>query len=161
MTLTQSDYVSVPARAGALDFALPTSLVFLPENFEAAEVGEELRFRGEATTVAKLLRQAGVPIERLGSSRETAFVHNKSHDWALPVIFVGAELMKQSPDMVGMAIELIRDYVVRLFEGTAEKKIKTEVVIEDRQRKRYHKITYEGDAAGLGELAKLVKRLGK
>jgi hypothetical protein len=159
MTISQSDYPSVTDRAGELGVQLPGGLVFLPENFQTAEAGDELRFRGEATTVAKLFRQVGLTIERLGTPDQSAFIHNKSHDWALPIIFVGAELMQQSPDVVRTAIELIRDHVVKLFEGTADKKIKTEVVIEDRRRQRYQKITYEGDAAGLGEVAKLIGRM--
>jgi hypothetical protein len=159
MTIARSNYVSVPARAAALGYTVPDGLVFLPDNFEAAQEGDQLRLQGEATTISKLLRQEGILIERLGPSSETAFIHNRSHDWALPIIFVGAELMKQSPDMIGTAIDVIRDYLIKLFEGTAGKKIKAEIVLEERRGKRYQKITYEGDAEGLSELEKLCKRL--
>jgi len=159
MTVVQSDFVSVRERAAALGQPLPEGLVFLPENFEKSERGDEMQFRGEATTVTKILRQAGLPVARLGPDDQIAFIHNRSHDWALPVIFIGAELMKQSPDMVGMVIDLIRDYVIGQFRGTSDKKIKTEIVIEDRARKTYRKFTYEGDPAGLDELGRLIKRL--
>lgn len=161
MSVSISNYPSVSERAEALGCALPVGLVFLPEGFENVNSEDEFRFRGEGTTVTKLLRSAGIPITRLGAADHApAYIHNRSADWALPVIFIGTELIKQSPDLVSLAVSTIQGYVLDLFKGDAGKReVKAEIVVEDRRNKTYKRVQYEGPADGLKELTAAVNKL--
>jgi len=163
MTITTSAYVAVPARAAELGSIIPAGLVFLPANFESAIPGEDFRFRGEASTVTKLLAVAGIPVNRLSTGQQRpAFIHNHSHDWTLPIIFVGTELLKQSPDILSAALGVIQDYVIDLFKGVTDARtITAEVVIEDRRAQQYKRLTYEGSPEGLRELTGAIKALSR
>lgn len=163
MSVAISSFTSVPERAAELKCVLPVSLVFLPANFEEAGILDEFRFNGEVSTVTKVLKSAGIPIARLATpEREQAFVHNRSHDWVLPLIFISAELLKQNPDMISAALDAVKDYVSDFFKGvTGKRNIKAELVIEDRREKKYKKFTYEGSPEGLKELSKSIKSLNR
>jgi hypothetical protein len=157
--ITTGVYGDVRERATALGCTLSNGLTFLPDNLERVATADDLVVRGEVTTLRKVLTHGGVPSTVLAgdSARSPGFVHNKSHDWAVPVIFVSAELMKTSPDMIGLAIDLIRDYAVSLFKGVgADRSVKAEIVVELTEDGTFQKITYEGAAEGLSEITKMV-----
>lgn len=159
MKTTTSDFVDVPTRSAQLGCALPTGLTLLPNNFESAQPGEEFLFQGQTATVMKVLKAANITLAKFGSTaRSEAFIHNKSHDWALPIIFIGYELMKQNPDLLGFVLSKIQDYALDLFKETVVgRHVKAEVVIETRRGRKYKKISYEGDPSGLKDFAKVVK----
>lgn len=163
MSLMISDFPAVEARAVELGSRLPEGLVFLPTNFANAAAGDELRFLSEASTIAKILRGSGVSITRLsGRDHHEAFIHNRNQDWALPMIYIGSELLKQSPDMVTLALSALQDYVLEKFKGlTSSQTITAEVVIEDRRRKQTKRISYEGPPDGFREFTAMVKKLAR
>ncbi len=160
--ITVEDYLDVPARADALGCALGNVLTFLPDNFESAASADDFLVRGEVTTIRKVLKAGGVASAVLSAeqARPAGFVHNKSHDWAVPVLFIGSELLKTSPDLPGMAIDLIRDYATGLFTGSGkDRQAKVEIVVERSKQRSYRKISYEGDVAGLDTLAQVITEL--
>lgn len=157
--ITTGHYVDVRARAAVLGCALGNALTFLPDNLEGVATADDLVIRGEVTSLRKVLMHGGVPSSVLAGdgARPPGFVHNQSHDWAVPVIFVSAELMKTSPEMISVAIDLIRDYAVSLFMGSGtDRRVKAEIVVERTKDGTFQKITYEGPAAGIGEITKMV-----
>ncbi len=160
MTTTIEDYLPVRARAQDLGCELSGGLVMLPENFGSAVAGDDLHFRSETSTVRKLLRAGGLEAERLRTDRDlTMFVHNRSYDWAVPAIFIGTEVLKADPDVVSVVIDLIRDHMKELFGGaTGGRKVSLEVIVENG-RGRCRKVRYEGDAAGLKEVERIVRSM--
>jgi len=163
MGVEVSAFQPVPTRADELGCTMPSGFLILPENFEEAKQGDELRFAGEAATALKLLQSAGLPATKLTSLENTeGFVHNHSADWALPIIFIGSELLKQNPDMVTLAIGVMQNHVLELFKGVKMRpKIKAEVVIEDKRTAQYKRLTYEGDVDGLRELTATIKAMSR
>jgi len=138
---------------------LESIITFLPDNFESAETPNDFVVRGEVTTIRKVLAAGGIATATLSAPSATppGFIHNKSHDWAVPVIFVAAELVKTTPDLVAAVIDLIRDYAVSLFKGRgADKRVKIEIVVERERTRTYQKITYDGDVAGLESAIEMV-----
>ena len=154
-----SNYPSVAARAEELGLALPFGLVLLPVNFEIAQPGDELRFTAEAVTVGKILAQGGLGATRLGAeTRPEVYIHNRSADWIIPLIFVGGELAK-TPDIFAAAIGLIQTYLIDHLKGPGSsggKKVKAEIVVENSKTGECRRISYDGDASGLKDLAKVV-----
>lgn len=161
--ITTTRYVDVAQRAAELGAMLVPGLIFLPDNFESATTEDELRFHGEATTLAKIFRAQGLSVTRLGAeSQPTAFIHNRSHDWAMPILFIGAELLKQNPDMISQALGLVQQYVLDQFKGvTGERKVVAELVVEDRKAGLYNRLTYDGPPEGLNTLAAALKALAR
>lgn len=160
--LSSEEYLDVRERAEALQCSLEPVLTFMPGNLEDAASANDFVIRGEVTTIRKVLEGGGVPTATLGAGRDhpPGFIHNKSHDWAAPIIFVSAELMKTSPDLIGVAIDLIRDYALSIFKGSgSDKRVKLEVVVERDERRTYQKVTYEGDVAGLETVADMVLKV--
>ena len=159
MTIEVSELPDLATQLAKLDCEMPATLAFLPSNLETEGDPAKLAVQGQATTLTKVLRRGGIEITTLLPPAVTpGFIHNKSHDWIAPVIFVSAELMKTSPDLVGAAIDLVRDYLISLFKGgSTAKAIKAEIVIEKRKRGAYQKIVYDGDIEGLRTLADMAR----
>jgi hypothetical protein len=100
-----------------------------------------------------------LPLEDfLPSGERPRFVHNKSHDWAA-FIFVSAALLANDPSAVTVALGIISNYLTDIFKGTPDKKIKLDVAVERRGDHICKKLTYEGDAAGLAQIADTVLRI--
>lgn len=163
MPVTTTRYLDVAQRADELGVDLPPGPAFLPDNFEAAAADGTLHFHSEVTTLRKILAAGGINATGLGAgSHSHAFIHNRSHDWAMPVLFIGAELLKQNPDLISQALSLVQQYVIDRFKGiTGGRAIKAELVVEDRKAGQYKRLTYEGPPEGLGELTKALKALGR
>lgn len=162
MMIEVEDYLDVRERAEALGCELGSIITFLPSNLDIATSADDFIVRGEITTIRKVLNFGGVPSSMLSAkgAPSPGFVHNKSHDWAVPIIFIGAEMLKTAPDIVSVTIDLIRDYALDLFKGIgADKKVKAEIVVERSQGRTYQKVTYEGDVSGLNTLAEMVSRI--
>ncbi|MDB5584966.1 MAG: hypothetical protein JWR80_10142 [Bradyrhizobium sp.] len=159
MAITIDDYVDVAQQAQDLGSSLPPGLALLPRDFEKLTPGADFLFDGQATTLEKILRGRGVEVARLEApGTGTAFIHNKSHDWVVPVMFIGSELLKSDPNLVSACIDIVKDHILERFKGI-NPKIKASIVVERTHSKSSTRITYEGDAAGLGQLAKVIREL--
>jgi hypothetical protein len=159
MSVDITDYVDVDSRMEQLGCKAAAGLTILPSNFGEAASPAEFLVPGTAPTIVKVLGrggiQAGLP---QADNTRPGFIHNKSHDWVVPAIYISAELMKTSPDLVSVAIDLIRDYAVSLYKGISDKKtIKAEIVIEQSHGHTYKRLSYEGDVEGLQQLAQVAK----
>ena len=159
MTTTVEEYLPVRKRLAELGCALPNGLAFLPDNFSHSETAQDLLIRGEATTLTKVLAGGGIPVAQLnGNDARTRFIHNKSHDWAMPALMFTAESLRDNPDLASVVIDLIKDYVKDLFKGLAnEKAIKADIVVEKNSDGTFQKISYEGNADGLDTLAQMIR----
>lgn len=158
MATEVSEY-SALARLTDLGLKLPLVPTFLPSNLADVESSDKLVVRGEATTLRKVLRQGGVEVAILeGPNALIGFVHNKSHDWAMPALLFTAEAIRTNPDLVSVVVDLVKAYVTDMFKGLwRDKQIKAEIVVETRKAGTFQKITYEGGPEGLSMLAAMVR----
>lgn len=162
MTTTVTDFVGVQTRADDLGCTLPSDkLIILPDNFSDASAGDEFRFESEASTITKIFRSARIPCARLtAAAPNEAFIHNRSHDLALPIIYVGSELLKTSPDLISLMVSTLQGYALDLFKGVkSQPSIKAEIIIDDRRLKQSRRVSYEGNVEGLKELGALLKQM--
>ena len=138
---------------------MPTGLAIMPENFETAATRRDLIVRAEGSTIRKLLRNQQLPLDDFLPSGERArFVHNKSHDWAA-FIFISGALLSSNPSAVSLALGIISNYLTDIFKGTPDKKIKLDIAVERKGDHVCKKLTYEGDALGLAEIADTILRI--
>jgi hypothetical protein len=67
-------------------------------------------------------------------------------------------MLKTDPNLVSACIDIVKDHILERFKGR-DPKVKASIVVERTRSRSSTRITYEGDAAGLGELAKVVRAL--
>ena len=159
MTVEINDYIDVEGRMEELGCSSTADVLILPDNFEDALNASEFRTSGLTPTIVKVLRSGGVSaaLPKYNGS-PPAFIHNKNHDWIVPTIYISSELMKTTPDLLSLAIDVIRDYALSLYKGIADKKtVKAEIVVEEAAGHSYKRVTYEGDVEGLRELLRVAK----
>lgn len=161
MSVTVENYPDPNGRLSDGEAEGATRLLFVPNDLSEIESADGYVVRGEATTIAKILRNGGAPVGYLGGDGiKVRFAHNKSHDWAAPAIFVATELLKNSPDMLSIAIDLIRDYASNLFQGAgSDRVIKADIVVERQGSGTYCKVTYEGNPEGLHTITAMVEKV--
>lgn len=162
MTTFVSDYPSVADRISALGCDFPESgVALLPLNFESATSVAEFRQPSEASTVKTLLRTAGLPYaEIVPRDKRPPYVHNNAFEWVAPTIFISAGVLSQNPDVVSVALGVLANYVTDFFKGRGkDAAIKLDVVVESTKAKTCKRISYEGTAEGLRELAEVIRRI--
>ena len=160
MTVSEKEYVRVADRVAELGCHMPTGLAIMPENFDIAATRQELIVRGEGTTIRKLFRNNQLSLDDfLPSGERAGFVHNKSHDWAA-FIFISGALLSSNPTAVSVALGIVSNYLTEIFRGTPDKKIRLDIAVERKGDRICKKLTYEGDAAGLAEIADTILRIG-
>ena len=158
MTIQVSAYPDVLARARALGCAVPTELAVLPRNFDVAETLADLEYDNLAADIRKLLRQAGVretPVENPG--QDFPVLDLKSFEFVAPVIFVGASLMSNNPNMVAVATGVIGNYATDFFKGLPGIGKTTLNIVLQKPDGTCKRVTYEGPVSGITDLPDVLR----
>jgi hypothetical protein len=158
--ITIRPYLAVAERAAELGLEAPRTLALLPRNFESAVERDELLDEASAATIHQLLHQAGLPEERFDSPQEP-FLALAQHavDWYGPTLFLSAGFINENPLLVGVAINLITDYVRELFGRVpGRRRAHLAVVVERDAEKESVRISYDGEIEGIKELVPAVER---
>lgn len=145
-------------------FTVPDGLVLLPKNLDTATSREELVYESSSATVRKILVQGGLQVESLESTNGETLRQGfeKSFNWLVPTIFVGADLMTQNPAAVTIALNMISAYLTELFRGfPGGRNVKLTVIVERDGRKLSKRIEYTGTADGLKDLPLVIERAAK
>jgi hypothetical protein len=161
MTTTTEDYPHLPEKLAGLGCTLPAGLIFLPNNLQTAESVGDFKIAGEVSTLKKVLKAGGLNASILAQQEANPhFIHNKSHDWAMPAILFTAETIRANPDIVSLVLDLVKGHLVDFFKGlAADKTIKAEIVVERDKHGTYQKISYEGGIEGLKAMAEMAKNI--
>ena len=155
MAISDKEFIRIADRVAELGCRMPTGFAVMPENFDTVSSRQELVVRGEGSTIRTLFRNAQLPLgDFLPNGEKLKFVHNKSHDWAA-FIFVSGALLANDPSTVSVALGVISSYLTDIFKGTPDRKIKLDIAVERKGNQVSKKLTYEGDAAGLANIAEL------
>jgi hypothetical protein len=161
MVVEVSEFINVRERATVLGCKIPTEVALLPWNFTEAESADELLDASEASTVQKILREANIPaarIEKYGSRFRT--YNPKSAEWIGPAIFIGANLLSQSPDVPKIILDTLLDYLNGYFRGiVGNKRAKIRFVIEKKSVNV--KADYDGPLEGASELYDTLEELSQ
>ncbi|MBI3693644.1 MAG: hypothetical protein HY238_02225 [Acidobacteria bacterium] len=156
-----TEYIDVRERASTLGLLLGSELVILPRHFDSAISNADLCHEAEATTVRKLLLEAGLNVQQLqpAETRLPSAVQ-KSSDWIAPTVFVGSMLLTQNPYAIQVALGVLNSYLADLFKGRlSEGGVKLTLVIEQSRTKTCRRMIYEGPWSGIKDLAPLLKQL--
>lgn len=148
----------VRARASSLGLNDLADITFLPRYFWDADDSNQLVHEASVSTISVLLRQSGLQPEKLRNGSENIpLIHENAFDWIAPVIFFSAALLTHDPNAISIACGVMGNYVTEFFRGrNRPENIKVELLIETTKSKKVKKFTYEGNPAGLTDLAKVI-----
>ena len=158
MTLNVVEMLDARERASSLGLSDLADITFLPRYFWDADDPSQLVHEASVSTISVLLRQHGLQPERLRNGAENIpLIHENAFDWIAPVMFFSAAVLTHDPNTISIACGVMGNYVTEFFRGRNRKEnIKVELLIETTKSKKMKKFTYEGDSAGLADLAKVI-----
>lgn len=157
MPVQVSDYVNVGKHAEELRCTPPTGLALLPRNFESASRKEDLLYSSSVPTVRTLWREAGISETRIEKEGDNyPYEMHNAFEWIGPVIYVGASIISQHPELIDLALKVIHEYLDHFFKGIIDRKRVVLDIIVEPKSKRIH---YENGPEGIRELARVVKEL--
>lgn len=154
-----TEFLDVRECARAHGLSNVDAFAILPIGFEDG-LSRELIIDQEATTIRKLLLQAGLGVQVLGTAEHKRTSVRKSADLVLPILFVGASVWSQNPVAVQLAMDVISSYVTDYLKGLApSKSVKLSIAVESTRKKTTKLLTYEGPPEGIGTLASVIKKV--
>lgn len=166
MPVEVSDYPDIAERAASLGLGVPSDFCILPRRFESAGKPSDLIHESAALDVKALLRSTDHPIAIYQPSEQAIpFVQENDISWTCPVLFFGISAVTENPNLIGLTISIIANYVTDLFKGCPEEvQTNVSVIIEESSTAKTTKVTkkytYSGPADKLGELTKIIKATG-
>lgn len=138
---------------------LDNEFCFLPENLKDANKTSDFIYSEESTEIKKIFKEDGILIGYLNNEKPL-LRSRKSADWFGPAIFVGFYTLINNPQVISVGLNILSNYLYDFFKGTiGDKKVKFEIIIENRKDEEYQKINYEGSIEGILELENVIKAL--
>ncbi len=159
MAVEVADYRNFGARMAQLGCEIPSGFAVIPANLETATARHDLKIRGEAVTVSKLLRSGGLPVSSfLPSGERLKSIHDKSFHWEA-AIFIAGSIITDNPSAISVALSVLANYLTDFFRGSKGANIRLSIVTKRTPTSVYKKLTYDGDATGLASLSDMLSRL--
>lgn len=94
------------------------------------------------------------------NGKQIAYQDNRSIDWIAPTLFVTSSLLSQNPELVNIALNVISNYLIYIFNGIKkDPTTKLTLVHRDDMKMRYTKINYDGPVSGLSEVKDIIRKL--
>jgi hypothetical protein len=135
------------------------NLIFLPENLNNVQDSAEFIYSEVTTDIRKIFRKENLVIDYLTNDKPILRAR-KSADWFGPTIFIGFSILSQNSNLINISLNLLSSYLYDFFKGsTANKKVKFDLVIENKKNKEFKTISYEGPIDGIKELEGVIKEL--
>jgi len=139
-----------------LNLVLPSGLTFIPENFETAKTTDDFIFTESVMDITKVFRSKSIEIKPLAGD-STKLRSRKNADWYGPAIFFSLTLLTENPTIVSVSLNVLSNYITDFFKGSfGEKKVKLDIYVEKKGKKKIKKISYSGSIEGLKELEKII-----
>ena len=141
------------------DLNINTEFCFLPENLTDAGKTSNFIYSEESTELRKIFKESDILIGYL-TSEKPLLRSRKSADWFGPALFIGFYTLTNNPQIISIGLNILSNYLYDFFKGTiGDKKIKFEIIIENKKEKEYKKIKYEGSIEGMSKLENVIKAL--
>jgi len=142
-----------------LDLELPNQLSFLPENIDSAKIKDDLIFTESMIEVNKYFKANNLEVDIVGGDSEL-YRSRKNADIYLPAIFFSLSVITENPHLISVSLSVLSNYVYDSLKGAIGKKTAhVEFHIESKEKGKVKKIDYNGDAAGLKDLEKIIKAM--
>jgi len=155
------EFIDIEARCQALGCNVPTGFAILPRNFESAASKSDLIHEDTTPTVRALFAEKGIVETRIEQDGEKLpYFEENSYEWIGPIIFVGATVFSQNPNLITVGLGVVSNYLTDYFKGRiGEKNAKISLVIPQPNSKKYTRINYDGPVDGIKDLEKLIKEV--
>jgi hypothetical protein len=152
----ETEDIEINEKLTELNLALPSGLTFFPENFEAAKTSDDFVFTESIIDITKVFKSKSIEINQLGGDANK-LRSRKNADWYAPAIFFSLHLITENPTIVSISLNVLSNYITDFFKGSfGEKKVKLDIYVEKKGKKKIKKISYNGSIEGLKELEKII-----
>ena len=159
MSYTIIEYDNFGKKIEELNCILPSTLSFLPENFDEVKISDEFIYADSITDIKKIFRLNKIPTEFV-NDKVPKYRAKRNADWFGPAFFIGFSILTENDQLITIALNVLSNYITDLFKGSfTAKKAKLDIIIEISKNKEFRKITYEGSPEGLKDLDKVIKSL--
>lgn len=74
-------------------------------------------FGAQTTTVLKLFRAHGVPVQQLDTTKPSVYYDARGLNWLCPTIFISLAAYAQNPHLVTVSLNLVSSYLYDFFTG--------------------------------------------
>ncbi|WP_121965724.1 hypothetical protein [Myroides sp. N17-2] len=136
-----------------------TELAFVPENLDSVNDVNEFIYTETVIELNKYFENRNIKIQTLGGEPQL-LRSRKNADIYLPSIFMTSSIILDNANTLSVILNIISNYIYDNIKGKiGVKKAQIEFIIEKKERGKYSKIDYKGDAEGLKQLEKIIKSL--
>jgi hypothetical protein len=152
----QIEEIDLDEKLRLLNLAMPQQVAFFPENLSNVNDKGEFEFAENLTDLKKIFKSENIQFEIFGGNKEKVQIR-KNADIYLPAIFFGSLVSENSP-LVSICLNVLSNYVYDILKGSFGKKtVGVEFYYEAKEKGKYKKISYKGDADGLKSIEKIIK----
>lgn len=136
-------------------------IFFFPENFDETTDTSKFIYSETTSDLKKIFKINNQEISYINNEKPLLRVR-KSADWFGPAIFISFSTLVQNPELISISLNLISSYLYDFFKGSvSDKKVKLDIIVENKKKTEYSKIQYEGNIEGLKDLENIIKQLKK
>lgn len=146
-------------RLSAMGATLPDGICILPDNFRIADANSPLLYPAHTLDVKALAKEKHLPLNVLvAEPGRVRYVENRDDTWVAPVLFFGASLLSSNANVVGVALNVLSNYIYDFLKGAAgSKKVRLTCVMEKTVKKTAVKFDFEGPVDKLPEVESVIK----
>jgi hypothetical protein len=138
-----------------------TDIFFFPENFDEVKGFSNFIYSESTIDIKKVFNANERSISFLNDAKPLLRLR-KSADWFGPTLFITFSTLTQNPELINVSLNLISNYLYDFFKGSVtHKNIKMDIIVENKEKKEYSKINYEGSIDGLKGIERIIKELKK
>lgn len=161
MTTTITEYIDVRETCARMHLSLSSDFAILPVGFDGASAsGGEFAMHAEASTMRKLLVEAGIHVTDFSQDVRIPTDIRKSADWLAPTFFVASSIWSQNPTAVSIALSVLSTYIAELLRpAILTESVKFRFAIESSRGKTTKLLSYDGPLDGLKSLDETLRRL--
>ena len=154
---------SVTVKSCDLGVRMPDGIAFLPTNFFTADSARNLRYMANALDVKALFAGSQISSGMVtAGDGEIPYVMNRDANWVGPTLYFSAALVSENPEIVTLAIEIIKKHVIDVLRGNPRSRVaRFSAVVENTHRKKTMRIDYEGPAESLAQVDRCIRGLLK
>jgi len=152
--VTTKEYGNVKEMAERLGCNVPTSMAFLPRNFDQATSKDELVHWSSVQTLRKLFLEKGITETKFEQDGDKFKYLQQNAYLEAVAIFVAAAATSGNQELIAVALNMVATYLTDSFKHIGklmpeQQIVKFNMVVGIEEGKRYMRFEYDGPAPGL------------
>lgn len=152
---------NIKIKAQKLDLIVPNAVWILPKTFEHLKSLDGLLYESDYDLVIKLFKQNNISYSLLDKNA-TTYPKLSQHSFefvALPLIAFTIEFLKENPDIISTALNVLNSFFKKRLHRNPEKDkyMIRSTIIKEVKNSSFKKYDYEGPQEGYKDFIDLIK----